>query len=241
MAQISYVYIIQQVLEYWLEEDEKNLNELNFESLFPNYEMMPSDYLQFAEEELELIEKNPENIRLKINTILHLKRALDCQMDIFFYAYGLKSYIKQKNLGVNTKLEFFKELGLINSRVIKRFNTIRNRIEHSYQIPEINEVEVYYDLINSIVLNIDKVINSIGTTFGNSRHDLEGKRSLEIEYDRKQGPSIIFEVKNETGETLKDSISIKDNREEFIYLFKVFIYWNAENSIKKQKENLVKS
>lgn len=240
VAHISYINEFQRVLEHWLKEDEKNLNDLNFDMLFPNFELLPSDYLQFAEEELELIEKNPENIRLKINSILHLKRALDCQMDIFFYAYGLQNYMKQKNVGVNTKLEFFKELGLINSRVIKRFNTIRNRVEHKYQIPETNEVEVYYDLINSIISNIDKVIHSIGTTNGNARHDLEGKRSLEIEYNRKQGPSIRFEVKNEGGETYKGNISIKDNREEFMYLFKVFVYWNAEKSIKKQKENLMK-
>ncbi|MFP3358006.1 hypothetical protein R0K17_11670 [Planococcus sp. SIMBA_143] len=237
------VHIIefQRVLKYWLEEDEKNLNDLNFSKLFPNFDLMPSDYLQFAEEELELIEKHPENVRLKINSILHLKRALDCQMDIFFYAFGLHEYIKRKNLGINTKLEFFKELGLINSRVIERFNIIRNRIEHNYKIPEINEVEVYYDLINSIISNIDKVIHSVATTSGNTRHSFENDRALEVVYERKNGPSVRFKVINENGEVYEGNSTIEDSREEFIYFLKVFIYWNSENPIKKQREKLLNS
>lgn len=230
----------QRVLKYWLEKDEENLNDLNFNKLFPNFELMPSDYMQFAEEELELIEKYPENIRSKINSILHLKRALDCQMDIFFHAFGLHEYIKRKNLGINTKLEFFKELGLINSRVIKRFNKIRNRIEHSYKIPEIPEVEVYYDLINSVISNIDKVIHSVATTSGNIVQGLEDDRVLEVVYERRKDPSIRFKVINENGEIFEGDSTIEDSREEFIYCLKVFIYWNSENSIKKQKENLLR-
>ena len=44
----------QRVLKYWLGEEEKNLSDLNFSKLFPNFELMPSDYLQFAEEELRI-------------------------------------------------------------------------------------------------------------------------------------------------------------------------------------------
>jgi hypothetical protein len=186
----------------------------------PNYDLYPQDYLKFAEEELENMGKSDLGIRTKINCILHLKRALDCQLDVFFYALGFSDYLKGKNLGFNSKLRFLRDVGIINSRVIDRFNTLRNKIEHHYKIPAIEDIEVYYDLIHSLVSNIEMALFAISFQTIISFSRSSETPGFLIEYNIDELPRIIFEI-DEHEQIFQGEVSISE-LEEFTKVFKIY-------------------
>lgn len=120
----------------------------------PSFELYARDYLEFAEHELN----NNTTVSL-INCVTHLKRALDCQLDTFLHVYNLFNLFNKKNLKVDKKLNFIKEIGVFNSRSLSRLNTIRNKVEHRYEIPKIQDLEVYYDLISAFIALLQSTIN----------------------------------------------------------------------------------
>ncbi|KQB91897.1 MULTISPECIES: hypothetical protein [Geobacillus] len=196
----------------------------------PKFDLFPSDYLKFAEEELELSESSGNNVRAKINCILHLKRALDCQLDVFFERLGFSEYLKKKNLGINSKLKFLTEAGIIKSRSIERFNTIRNKVEHHYQIPEVEDIEVYFDLITTLIANIEMTILAL---YSNREMTIssfpEDNKSLKMELAVfKDKPSIDLIIQD-ADETFNATIDI-DQREEFLSIFKIYILLTKRES-----------
>jgi hypothetical protein len=120
----------------------------------PDFELYAQDYLDFAEQELnayENAETERDKTRHLINCISHLKRALDCQLDTFLNIFGLDKYFAKKNLKIGKKLDFLKAVGVFSSRSLVRFNIIRNRIEHQFESPKIDDIEAYYDLVLALV------------------------------------------------------------------------------------------
>jgi hypothetical protein len=113
---------------------------------FPNFGLRASDYLSFAEKELEY--RTPNSL---INCIAHLKRAAECQMDMFIYICKINKLVEKGNISFDSKLKFFSDIGIFSSRTLSRFNKMRNKIEHEYAIPEIGDIEVYYDLVSALV------------------------------------------------------------------------------------------
>lgn len=49
------------------------------------------------------------------------------------------------------KLEFLKAAGVFSSRSLARLNTIRNRMEHDYEVPKVADIESYFDLVAAFV------------------------------------------------------------------------------------------
>lgn len=218
-------------LMYWIEEEDRFFDEINFSRAFPNFDLWPHDYIGFAEEELRGIKEGSDNTRLKINTILHLKRALNCQLDVLFCVFSLEKYISRKNLGLNKKLEFVSDLGLIRSRVIKSFSKVRNRVEHDYKIPEIVDVEVYFDLILSLVINIERVVYSSGYKSYFKTESMTNNKSLNLAFKRGDIPSFKLTIEGSNKKEVSYEVSIRDNLEDFSFLFKVFLFFEGEKSI----------
>lgn len=61
--------------------------------------------------------------------------------------YNLYALFADRNLKFGNKLEFVSAAGIISSRSLIRLNTIRNKMEHQFEKPKIQEIEVYYDLV----------------------------------------------------------------------------------------------
>jgi hypothetical protein len=76
---------------------------------------------------------------------------MDCQLDTFLHAYGLYHVFKNRNLKLEKKLEFLQASGIFTSRTLSRLNSIRNKMEHAYEIPKIDDIEIYYDLVWAFV------------------------------------------------------------------------------------------
>jgi hypothetical protein len=123
----------------------------------PNFDLFANDYLQFAEIDLEkyLAEKSDAQL---INCVSHLKRALDCQLDTFLHCFNLYKVFSSRNLKFEKKMEFLKTIGVFNSRTLTRLNTMRNRLEHDYEIPKVQDIEVYYDLVSAFIAVIERTI-----------------------------------------------------------------------------------
>jgi hypothetical protein len=120
---------------------------------YPGFQISPRDYLRFAEAEL-----GHQDVERRINCVAHLKRAIDCEMDTFLYTFNLLTLTRERGLGFETKLNFLRDVALFSSRSLARFNNIRNRVEHEYRVPEIDDLEVFFDLAQAFVAVLESAI-----------------------------------------------------------------------------------
>jgi len=113
---------------------ERPLDQLEFDS-----EYSPFDYLKFAKEDLETGNEK----RSIINAIGNAKRALHLQVETICSGYGYKS----KSKDFPPKLIFLKELGVAAPKIIEKLNKTRNRIEHDYYLPTLDEANDFLDIV----------------------------------------------------------------------------------------------
>lgn len=192
----------------------------------PDFELYAIDYLEFAEKRLNNIEIYKDDADELINCVAHLKRAVDCQLDTFFYSIGLYKTIQERNLKFEKKLHFLKDIGVFSSRSLSRLNTLRNKMEHYYEIPKISDIELYYDLVSAFVSVIQGLIFLLGCYSSvEFEINLEEKNSgyFRSEYDEKK---MEFKTKWKLRGSDKNSnvlTSILDELEDFTYFFKVHI------------------
>lgn len=116
---------------------------------FPNFELMPFDYLEFAEQDLAV-----GSTLSKIGCVSNLKRATECEMDTLLHVLGLTG--KYKNFV--KKLDFIAQAGLLSPRSLEKLNKIRNKMEHEYAIPDLDELETYFDLASGFVHSLEGYI-----------------------------------------------------------------------------------
>jgi hypothetical protein len=125
----------------------------------PKFELHPRDFLLYAEDELNDLNSN----KSIINCVSNLKRAIDCQLDFFLYALNLQKYFRDKRLGVDKKLGFIEKCGLFSKTSLSRINNIRNKLEHQYKLPKLEDIRVYYDLIHALITVLENSISIAGT------------------------------------------------------------------------------
>ncbi|MGG4107977.1 hypothetical protein AAXB25_29220 [Paenibacillus lautus] len=206
-----------------------NLTDFEFSSAggmsfnYPKFELNALDYLRFAEE--ELIESSTRSL---VNCVGHLKRATDCQLDTFLNACNLYELVKKKSLGVDAKLNFLSDIGVFNSRSLKRLNSIRNKMEHYYEIPKIEDIDIYYELVFALVGATQAAIATLGycgssleLVTRNNSGEING--GFEISYD---SHNTTFSVDWEL-DSNRSKFSIGTNNiKEFAYMFRVLILLN---------------
>lgn len=118
---------------------------------FPDFELKPHEYLDFASKAL-----TGGTDADKINCVAHLKRAVECETDTFIAVLNIQKNPNLKNFP--KKMSFIQELGLMPSRSVSKLNKIRNRMEHEYSIPEIDDLSLYFDLVAGYVAAIEGAI-----------------------------------------------------------------------------------
>ncbi|WP_018609834.1 hypothetical protein [Uliginosibacterium gangwonense] len=116
---------------------------------FPDFELMPFDYLEFAEQDL-----SKDTTSSRIGCVSNLKRATECEMDTLIHILGLTKHVKS----FPKKLEFVSNVGLISPRSLDKLNRIRNKMEHEYAVPKLSELEAYFDLASGFVYSIEGYI-----------------------------------------------------------------------------------
>lgn len=118
---------------------------------FPPYDLMPQDYLAYAGEALDA----PTDAN-KINCIAHLKRAAECQADTLLHLLSLSKHNKTRNFP--SKMNAIACLELMPSRSIAELNRIRNKMEHEYAVPQIDDLTLYFDLVAGFVSALEGAI-----------------------------------------------------------------------------------
>jgi hypothetical protein len=193
----------------------------------PSFDLYARDYIAFAEKEIAT-----KDDRSLINCVGHLKRAIDCQLDCFLHAYGLGKLFAKRNLKFDKKLEFLQAAGAFSARTLSRLNGVRNRMEHSYAIPDIEDLDAYLDLTVAFVGVLERTIlflNQVGLEFSiiedeDGYEEVHGlrmaKHRFEIEYER-QHPSVTARWRSPDGE--KEIRAGTPDMVEFTYFFRIFI------------------
>jgi len=103
-------------------------------------EIKPNDYLEFAREDIS----TRDSVRGKVNAYSNAKRALHFQVDLLIDAFGINS---PNNMSFPRKLELCEKCGIVTPKILKRVNSLRNKIEHDYLVPKAAEVEDAIDVV----------------------------------------------------------------------------------------------
>lgn len=119
----------------------------------PEHDLYARDYLKFSENQILI--GTTESL---INCVSNLKRAVDCQIDTFFHILTLHDVIKERNLKFDKKLELLEAIGIFSSKSLTKLNAIRNKLEHEYSIPQIAELDLYFDLVSAFISNLETAI-----------------------------------------------------------------------------------
>ncbi|KVD85752.1 hypothetical protein WS63_22400 [Burkholderia stagnalis] len=133
-------------------------------------------------------------------------------------------------LGVDRKLGFLKKAGIFRSRSIEKLNTLRNRLEHHYEIPKVEDVEVYFDLVSAFVGVVEATIPALGVNSSMGMSIVGGGHvSTRFKYE---GPEvqIVLEQKTEPVEQvfcidLSTSSDVTAALDSFAFLLKIHIFF----------------
>jgi len=103
--------------------------------------MKPTDYLTFARRDLVDVDA-----RAIINALGNIKRAIECQLDVFLEMYGpLKLSIKEK-WSFPKKIEIVRKIGIVAPSILRLINSKRNKMEHHRERPKKEEVTEFLDV-----------------------------------------------------------------------------------------------
>ncbi|MBR8535425.1 hypothetical protein KDU71_07620 [Carboxylicivirga sediminis] len=162
-------------------------------SVYSDIAIRPIDFLKFAKEDLRA-----ENDRGIINALSNAKRAIDCQIDIILDDIGINyteiqdsvtpfiNCFEDKN-DLSYKLKIVQGLNLAPGFVIGKYRTLRNKLEHLYEIPTIEEVKEAIDIAELFVRSITGYYNSRLNDF----YITDEKNYLK-DFDYKKGYEISF-------------------------------------------------
>ena len=108
--------------------------------------LSPRDFLKYALEDFNQLEE-----RGLINSLANCKRAIDAQLDYLIMRIGFLKICKKENWNFSKKLKFIEDAGIIIPRILSKTNTLRNKLEHEFIIPPIDDVENALDITNLFV------------------------------------------------------------------------------------------
>lgn len=212
--------------------------------IIPIYDITAEEFLDFAKNSI-----TTETKEGTINAVSNLKRALDCEMDLFFESINIKKFFDKHNLKFETKSKFLSDIGLFPVYSINKLNKMRNKLEHEYKIPPISDLYTYYELVWNIVKIIDLQLELLYTNgeinmtlyTGKYHYYFEIKHEIEhcgfqikiTDWDKRPYPQT---------KALEIYLKTKENTKEFINAFKFYLltikYYNYGNvNLYKNKVN----
>ena len=193
--------------------------------IIPVYDISSEEFLDFAEN--AITSETKEGV---VNAVSNLKRALDCEMDMFFESINLKIIFEKKNLKFEKKTQFLANIGLFPIQTINKLNFMRNKLEHEYKIPEISDIHTYYELVWSVIKILDLYLELL---YINGEINLDAyiennKYYLTMKHDIKEC-AFEFEIidrtrgKEREQKTLKVSLKNQGDVDNFIKAFNIYL------------------
>lgn len=227
---------VKDILQFILRADEIERDvSVGSDINIPVYDISAEEFLAFAENEITSGTKEGF-----VNAISNLKRALDCEIDMFFECINLKRIFDKKNLKFEKKTQFLADIGLFPIRSINKLNLMRNKLEHEYKTPEISDLHTYYELVWSVVKIVDLYIELL---YINGEINLvlyieSNKYYFTMKHDIKECRfkfEIIDRTKGKEKLTKQLDINLKDQNDvcDFIKAFNIYLlsiqYFNYGN------------
>lgn len=202
------------------------------------FDISPKDFLRFAKEDLKGGDE-----RGFINSITNSKRAIDSQIDETIE--NLISKFDNFNPIVNDFLNYFEfesdipiklrlihSLNLAPSLLISKSRTLRNKLEHIYKKPEVQEVKEALDVAELFIGSVTGKLGMIWTEF----EIVDSKNNeLIFEFSEKK-----FKIDYKKNNKLITSYIIDSNNIEFYGLLRLMISSNDEIEIEKTFKILLK-
>jgi len=189
----------------------------------PEFDLRPNNFLSFSELDLN----GEHSLHRLVNATGNLKRAMDCELDTLMSVLGLDDFYRKKRLGVDKKLGFLERSGVFKASSLDRINKLRNRLEHHYESPSIEDVQVYFDLVAAFISIGDSFLHKLRSIsevslsyFDSSYYAVKSSISL----NPTKVDLIIYNIEGEiVNEFIVeiDSNSTVDDLYDFSYLLKV--------------------
>ena len=107
------------------------------------YVAYPAQYLEYARTDLKL----GSDGRSRVNAFANAKRGLHCQIDILLVALGIQRLRDKKYEFFPGKLEFLQQCGIVSPAILRRINSIRNKLEHEYLVPSGEATDTCLDVV----------------------------------------------------------------------------------------------
>jgi len=105
------------------------------------FALTAKEFLGFAVEDSEI-----NTIHGKVNTLGNVKRAIDCRIEELLYCYCLHKKSSHHKWNIPTKLQILNQIGILAPRILRKINTLRNRLEHQFEKPSFEEIEDAVDV-----------------------------------------------------------------------------------------------
>lgn len=213
------------------------------------FELSPRDFLRFAK-----IDFKSENKKGNINALTNAKRAIDCQIDSALTIFGIKydkisnssnKIIELENLkktNLSHKLKLIQALSFAPGGLISKTRTLRNKLEHYYEIPNKKEVNEAIELAELFVLSIESHLKIIEDHFyitdkSNFQGSWNYKNYIDVNYSESiKEMNIGFYVEKVEIETLK----LNENDEEYYAFIKLINNIHEEIEMQDALKTLLK-
>ncbi|MFD1161817.1 MULTISPECIES: hypothetical protein [Hwangdonia] len=125
------------------------------------FEISPKDFLRFSK--LDFHSNNSQGL---INSLTNAKRAIDCQIDETLSVLGIdfQDIPKQSeeivslmefNIDLPYKLKLIQALNLAPAYIVAKARTLRNKLEHYYNLPSKEEVQESIDIAELFIRSIE--------------------------------------------------------------------------------------
>jgi hypothetical protein len=134
--------------------DEFIIIQFPIDSLEFDTRIKPFQYLEFARQDLS----DGTESRNLINSLSNAKRALHLQVETIAQGYGYKKLKRSSKFPA--KLEFLGEIGIATPSIISKLNALRNKVEHDYMVPEVEQVKDYCDIVELFLDATEAPINT---------------------------------------------------------------------------------
>lgn len=222
------------------------------------FPLVPKDFIKYAKEDFKL-----NNEKGLINSLSNAKRAIDCQIDTLLYRFGItydkfnstsEDIIKLSEdipLDLPYKLQLVQALKFSPSYLISKVREERNKMEHSYQIPDKKLVREAIDIAELFILSCESRTNYVDDDFLFSSsnflykeedseylgcYNRKYKNKIEIDYsysdrklnlnffiDNKEFQNISLTKQSSSYYFLIRMIITSGNPDDFLESFKLFL------------------
>lgn len=210
-----------------------------------DFELTPDNFLNFAKDEYKLLDKKG-----LVGALSNSKRAIDCQIDWIISYLGFDhlkfneskypevkllidefEHMKNNSKDLTMKLRFIQALGIAPTFLISKIRKVRNKLEHEYTLPSIEDViesievaELFINATENILFNKFCTDYFVQNEYDENDREFYKKFVLRISFNSKSNfnpdthINIIYKK-----DKIKEELNLKPEDRGYIFFIKASI------------------